>query len=477
MFLQHAFRFLRFAGAQQRIGVGHRERMVAGVDVQLPAQALRGGIGLPGGEVDVRCGDDESDLVRMVLQQRRQRRARFIELVGLGQRERQPVDVADRGAAVLLDLGAEALDREARRLVEAELDASAHQPEILAVHAPLIGVVARAVLRVGDAALRHRVRQQELRRALPRIAQRFQHAREHPRHAFGVIARIHQRQHPDAVRLAFVRAAESQLLLLDGGLGRRDCCHAGVAPRGGGDDEASQQREHVRHGVGPRLFDSAREVALAEVGQFVRDHRGHFVLVLGVEQQAVVDAHDAAGYREGVDGRILDHHELQLRVAQLAVLREVENEVFEVIREQRIRHGADLAAEHAQPRLPEPALGLGRNHRRGSVTKRGKFDVDGVRTAAVHGERDAAGGNEGAARRARAEQGQIHVRRRPVMLRPMTSRLIARAANNSPRPPPRLGAPDAGGYTSTPSHAGRSAQGSDRCTRWTHAAWPVHCRC
>ena len=79
-------------------------------------------------------------------------------------RKHQSVDIADRETAVLFDLRAKALDGVARRLVEADLYPRLHQAEIFAVLAPLVGVVAGAVLGIGDAALGDRVRKQEFRR-------------------------------------------------------------------------------------------------------------------------------------------------------------------------------------------------------------------------------------------------------------------------------------------------------------------------
>ena len=59
------------------------------------------------------------------------------------------------------------------------------------------------------------------------------------------------------------------------------------------------------------------------MGQFVGDHPGVFVQVLGMQQQAEVDAQYAPRRREGVDLFAVDQHRAQHPLLELAVLGQI----------------------------------------------------------------------------------------------------------------------------------------------------------
>ena len=56
-------------------------------------------------------------------------------------------------------------------------------------------------------------------------------------------------------------------------------------------------------------FDELREVPLTDVGNLVREHGRELALGLGDDNEPRVHRYDAAGSRERVDGRCVDHEE------------------------------------------------------------------------------------------------------------------------------------------------------------------------
>ena len=165
----------------------------------------------------------------------------------------------------------------------------------------------------------------------------------------GIQPRCHQRLHTNAISFRLVAAAVAQCGVLCRCLCGRQCCHSGVTT---GCSEQHKTRQHGGQVQGLLIalkLNPPRKMALAQVGNFVGQHRGQFVFCLGVHQQAVVHPDDAARYRKGVDGGVVDQHKVNAPILQLAVYHQAVNEVLQVIEEQRVVHGGRLAAKDFQP--------------------------------------------------------------------------------------------------------------------------------
>ena len=65
---------------------------------------------------------------------------------------------------------------------------------------------------------------------------------------------------------------------------------------------------------------SARKMPLAQVCDFVGHHRRKLIFRLCVKKEPVVDTHHATGYRERVDGRIVDDDQFDTPILQVTVL-------------------------------------------------------------------------------------------------------------------------------------------------------------
>jgi hypothetical protein len=146
---------------------------------------------------------------------------------------------------------------------------------------------------------------------------------EHARHARWRKARLAQHRKADAIGLTLHVAREVELALhrrrlpaQDGGL--RGIGAAALGGRQDAEDQAGQ-REHALALVGG---DTARDVALRDVRQLVRQHRSQLVGRAGEIDQRQMHADITAGQRERVDASIA-HQERLERESSIDVGRDV----------------------------------------------------------------------------------------------------------------------------------------------------------
>ena len=121
----------------------------------------------------------------------------------------------------------------------------------------------------------------------------------------------------DSICFLFASAAIAKLVLPHGGLRADQRCQTRVtAARGHQQGTREHADEHGQCRLSLRL-NAAREVALAQMREFVRDHGGIFVHVARVEQQSQVDADHAAGYGKRIDLGIVDQYRIERGVLEV----------------------------------------------------------------------------------------------------------------------------------------------------------------
>ena len=81
----------------------------------------------------------------------------------------------------------------------------------------------------------------------------------------------------------------------------------------------------------------------------MRHDRCELVLGFSVLEQAAVHTDHAARYRESVDRRVVDDHQLNAAVLKLTVLHQLENQIFQIAVHQRIVEQGRLPPEAPQP--------------------------------------------------------------------------------------------------------------------------------
>ena len=245
--------------------------------------------------------------------------------LGLGAREflaaqqRGDEAVARRDLVVVLALGervVEVRDRLLRRALVAPQQ-RAHQLEVERVgHLP-VGLALRARLRLGDALVGDRVRAQVRRRVAVGEAARLLQPLHQRRHRVDVEAGGVEALEADAVGFVLVLAREVELLLDRERLRRGDRRGRGLAAT---TTSRSATRRSPRASAGERVQQrrsaasaiDARQVVLRDVRDFVREHRGELGFVLREQDEAGVDADEAAGQRERVDRGVGDGEELEV---------------------------------------------------------------------------------------------------------------------------------------------------------------------
>ena len=155
-------------------------------------------------------------------------------------------------------------------------------------------------------------------------------------HAFRIDARVGQGAQGHAVGLAFVHARVVEGVL------------RGPGDTGGGDCRAELRVDRPEQDAGDEAGDRGhavarlrgyplRDVALTRVGQLVRDHAGQLALVLGGEHQPGKHRNVAPRHREGVDGRVVDHHQAGRERGPGGRGDQPDAEIAQVGLEQRIR--------------------------------------------------------------------------------------------------------------------------------------------
>ena len=75
---------------------------------------------------------------------------------------------------------------------------------------------------------------------------------------------------------------------------------------------------------------TTRKVALAKVRDFVRHDRRELVLGLGVLEQAAVNTDHSTRHCEGVDGRVVNDHQLDAAILKFTVLHQLENQTLQI---------------------------------------------------------------------------------------------------------------------------------------------------
>ena len=166
-----------------------------------------------------------------------------------------------------------------------------------------------ALARFADAGRRDRVRLQVIGRAFALAAlvaaDHGLQLLEEVRHRLRVVAAAGQRADADAVGFGFVAAGVVDLALHHQPLRRTHRRHRGVVAGAAvgrlRDRDRAEHRQQDRDAVALRPLHRPQHVRLGDMGDFVRQHRGDFVLAVGRQDQAGVDRDIAAQRRERID--------------------------------------------------------------------------------------------------------------------------------------------------------------------------------
>ena len=316
-------RLLRVAAAHQRLGVAHRDRHAAREQLHRLGERAARAVGVAGGEPRLAERRVEQGDVRAPREQRLQQRDRVARRVRAHQRDRAAVLVGfgrgQVGAARARVQVAKAGFRRHGLHVQALADQRVAGAVLDARALELLG----AITGFGDALGRDRVGAQQGRDVAARAAGALLHGPEEIRHRHGIEPRRRQDADADAVRLALVRAREVDLLLGRQPLGRGHGADQRVARQAGGraDQDGRQHGRHRREVGAAGVLDRARDVALRDVGDLVREHAGELAFAAGRGDQAGIDADEAARQREGVDAVVLDREEREAMRALVGMAR------------------------------------------------------------------------------------------------------------------------------------------------------------
>ncbi len=280
----------------------------------------------------------------------------------------------------MLQLPVEVLELIAPALVADFLQhaqAGPDQVEVQRIRPLLEAQVARAVLHVADALDRQRVGPQVGRgRAFVQARALLQPAEERLQ-AAPVEAGVHQGDEADAIGLALGVAREVELLLDRGRLPTHDRGLRQVAARrsaGARREYRQQQRADLdRHGVLLR-GQHARDVTLRDVADFVCDHARQLGLRLGRDDEARMDADEAAGQRERVEHRIAHEEEAEVDRARRADRNQLVAELVQVFGRFRVGQVVRVAPDLGHDLLAELALQAGRQFFAAGFAQRRQFE-------------------------------------------------------------------------------------------------------
>ena len=365
--VQYLLRLGRLALLHQQIGTHLFKRVVARVQPLHPfGPLLRVGQAVVG-DVQVDLRQVVGDVVGGLGQQRLQVFARFVQLAALDLRQGQAIACSVK-FRVFVELGAEALGCQAGCFFIGQGHARANQLIALAVLDTALGRLFGTVAGVSDTRFGHRVSQQKFRR-LGAVAVLLRKAFEHGGHVARVVTGLFKVLDADAVGFLFVLPRETPLFLDCRRLGAGNHADTRIASATGSQHDTREQSRHHRQLHALLGFDAAGEVALRQVRQFVRQHRGVFAFGAGIEEQAAVDPDDAAGGREGVEFTAVDQDEFQAPVLQLAGFGQAVHGSLDVVLELRVVQLVDLATQQAQPGTAQLMLLLRRDDRRAGVTQ------------------------------------------------------------------------------------------------------------
>ena len=139
------------------------------------------------------------------------------------------------------------------------------------------------------------------------------HAGEHARHRVRIVLTACEGLDTETVGFGFVRAGVVDLALRHQRLRRCQRGHRGVIGRVASrrlcDRDRAQHRQQDRHAVLLRAFDAAQHVGLGDVGDFVRQHAGDFVLGFGRQHQAGIGPDVTTERGEGIELPVFQHEE------------------------------------------------------------------------------------------------------------------------------------------------------------------------
>ena len=222
------------------IGIGAAEGVHPGADAQ---GALQPGEGLPRtplGQQKIDGGQGIGDVIRILLQEGRERRFR-LPVPALG-REGQYEPVARRGGKLgtpIFEFCAEALFRFLGASSQHQSDPRPHQLVGQGKGIGLARIGRRLGSGVGDARFGHRVGKHEFRQA-PGKAVHVGHVFEHARGSPGVHIGPHHGFDTQAIGFPLPRPAVAQLVLLGNGLGAGKGRQARIPPHGGHEGRAGE---------------------------------------------------------------------------------------------------------------------------------------------------------------------------------------------------------------------------------------------
>ena len=192
----------------------------------------------------------------------------------------------------------------------------------------------RAVLGFGDAVGRYRVSEQELGNAARAERGLAPHRFEERGHAIGVVASGGQHAHADSVCFRFVRAGVVQSLLGRHALRDRYRALYRIAAATGSDanEDGRQHAEGGHGGVFGLRRQTARQVALGDMGNFVRQYAREFALVGRGRDETRVYANEPARQRKRVQVRVLHDEEVELQVAFVRLDGQALAQLLDVVR-------------------------------------------------------------------------------------------------------------------------------------------------
>ena len=216
-------------------------------------------------------------------------------------------------------------------------------------------VLFRPAAGVGDARRGQGMSTQEFEQGVFRQAAGPQHALEETRHVPRIVTGGGQDLQADAVRFPLVAAGEIDLALdaagAGGGQGRTAQLGVLGPQQHGGDDGGGHGQAHLAGGL-----HGAGDVALGDVGDFVGQHGGQFSFRFREGDEPAVDADMAAWACEGIDHLRVHHEEVEFTPAVFAAGHQAVAQVLEIVRDLRIFHQMQGAAQGAHEGLPQGAF-------------------------------------------------------------------------------------------------------------------------
>jgi len=248
----------------------------------------------------------------------------------------------------------------------------AHQDEIGGIGRLTVWPLLDAVVHVGDPLGGQRVSAQISRRIVLVEAAELLQSLEETAHATDVVAGFLEQLQADPIGLSLEVARIVQLMLNTRRLARDGRAYRRVriaARRQDGDGQSRQPRQLAL----ALLADHARQMALGDMGDLVRQHRCEFGLRLCREYQPGMDSDIAARHGKGIQGGIAQGEELELLLGLFALPGQPAPKAVEVAVDLGIIHVARLAqANVAHDAFTDAALHLWREIQLGGFAEVGQ---------------------------------------------------------------------------------------------------------